>query len=64
MDIALHRANLTVLINAPVVEITSYSSSNAAEFVASGVKFVHNGSTHLVEAAKEVILCAGYVQDM
>ncbi|KAI0029556.1 GMC oxidoreductase-domain-containing protein, partial [Vararia minispora EC-137] len=55
---ALSRANLTILCNAHVTRLTS---SDSSEFVASGVQFLFNGSTHSVSTSGEVILSTGAI---
>jgi choline dehydrogenase-like flavoprotein len=51
------RPNFTVLVSAQVTKIILKMNSGVA--TAEKVSFVHNGETHEVAVAKEVILCAG-----
>jgi choline dehydrogenase-like flavoprotein len=51
----LDRPNLTVRTDA-VVHALTFSGTRC-----TGVRYVHDGTTHTVEAAREVVLCAGAV---
>ncbi|KAJ7199539.1 alcohol oxidase [Mycena rebaudengoi] len=53
------RPNFTVLVSAQVTKIVLKMNSGVA--TAEKVSFVHNGETHEVAVAKEVILCAGAI---
>ncbi|TDL21811.1 GMC oxidoreductase [Rickenella mellea] len=53
------RSNLTVLCGAIVHRILFASFVGGGEIEASGVEFEHGDVKHVVDARKEVILCAG-----
>lgn len=57
---ALAGSNLHILTQATVQEIVLDNASDG--YVASGVRFTHNGQEHLVSASREVILSAGTIK--
>ncbi|EIW79994.1 FAD/NAD(P)-binding domain-containing protein [Coniophora puteana RWD-64-598 SS2] len=52
-----HRPNLKVLTRAYVTKLVTSVQST---LTATGVEFTHGGKTFVVNASKEVVLCAGY----
>ena len=54
-----HRPNFTVLVSAQVSRVVTESSGG--KVVATGVEFIHDGTKHVVNVGKEVLVCAGYV---
>lgn len=54
--------NLHVLAGATVHEIVLRKDGDGGEYVATGVRFRHDGKEHVVPVAREVVLSAGTVQ--
>ena len=57
---ALDRPNLKVLTGANVHRLVTSKQANG--LAATGAEFAHGDKVYTVNATKEVILCAGYVQ--
>lgn len=57
------RSNLKVLTSASVTKILT-KKAHDGDLVATGVEFVHEKQTYVINVAMEVILCAGYVASM
>lgn len=55
------RRNLVVLTEATVQDIV-LDKSDGSDWVASGVRFVHDGQEHVVKTEGEIIICCGSVQ--
>lgn len=53
-------SQIQVLTEANATRILFSESRVKGDLVASGVEFVHGGVSHVVNANKEVVLCAGY----
>lgn len=54
--------NLHILTGAIVHEIVLVKDESSNEYVASGVRFGHDGAEHVVPVAREVVLSAGTIQ--
>ncbi|OAA35407.1 Glucose-methanol-choline oxidoreductase [Metarhizium rileyi] len=55
-------ANLHILTGATVYEIVLSKADSGGDYVATGVRFDHDGREHVVNVAREVVLSAGTVQ--
>lgn len=53
------RPNLAVLVKAYVTRVITKSSGTRQDVVATGVEFVHDGQKYIIDAKKEVVVCAG-----
>ncbi|KAF7880858.1 uncharacterized protein EAF02_006749 [Botrytis sinoallii] len=62
LDPIRSRSNLTIQTNTNVTKVLFEKSSSASDAIATGVEFISkDGSSQIVKARKEVIICAGAI---